>query len=284
MKRGGSRSGCTWLPARQSEGADVMRVRRIAPIDDDHRLALAPERRHVLAARQVSDAGIAFPPHLMRVAKPPHFSRQRGVADISHIPDLIPRGAAPLNIAQEVHVAWDALRQVGTQAHAHRLRLTSRDWNRNMEFLDRLLRIGSVDDYYSVLLDGAAFQRIGLAAAVRAGERDRLSVRIHDDVRLVRRAPLQVDVTDPAHVLLLAALADAAVVVGERRTRRDGECAQDSRIQSILRRPSSTSWCQHGSSSCDSGRQVPSPANSVVSGFLKAIGKADFRDDRCGKL
>src|SRR5882672_6258434 len=165
----------------------------------------------------------------MRVAKAPHFSRQRGVADISHIPDLIPRGAASLNIAQEVHVTGDALWQVGTQAHAHRLRLTSRDWDRNMEFLYRLLRIGSVDDHYSVLFDDAAFERIGLAAAMRARERNRPSIRIHDDVRLVGRAPLQVDVADPAYVLLLAALADAVLVVRKRERRRDGKGTQQNR-------------------------------------------------------
>src|SRR5204862_6878684 len=47
VKRGGSRSGCTWLPARQSEGADVMRVRRLATIDDRHRLVLTPAWRDV---------------------------------------------------------------------------------------------------------------------------------------------------------------------------------------------------------------------------------------------
>jgi hypothetical protein len=52
---------------------------------------------------------------------------------------------------------------------------------------------------------------------------------------------LQVDVADPAHVLLLAALADAAVVVGKRRTRRDGEDAQNRYIQRVLRRTSSAS-------------------------------------------
>src|SRR5207249_8065543 len=79
------------------------------------------------------------------------------------------------------------------------------------------------------------------------------------------------------HVLLLAALADAAVVVGNRRTRRDGECAQDGRIQRALPWASSTSSCRHGSSSSDVERQVPSQANSVASGNFRAIGKGgDF--------
>src|SRR2546430_3933049 len=104
----------------------------------------------------------------MRVAKAPHLSHQRRVADVSHIPDLIPRGAASLNVAHEINAARCALWQVGTQAHAHRLRLASRDRDRNMEFLYRPIRIRGVDDYDSVLLDDAAFQRIGLAAAVCA--------------------------------------------------------------------------------------------------------------------
>ncbi len=216
VKRGRHRPSCTRLPARQAEGADVLRVCRIAPIGHYHRLALAPSigGRHVPAARQISDAGLAFPPHLVRVAEAPHLSRQRRVADIRDIPDLIPRGGASLNVTQEVHAARHALWQVGTQAHAHRLRLASCCWDRNMEFLDRPRRVGGIDDDYSVQLHRAArFQRIRLAAAMRAGERNRPSIRVDDDIRLVGRTPLQVDVSHTAHVLLFAALSDAAMVV-----------------------------------------------------------------------
>src|SRR5205823_11697768 len=88
------------------------------------------------------------------------------------------------------------------------------DRDRDMEQLDRLRRIGRVDDHRSVeLLRATRLQRILRAAPMGARERDGPSIGINDDVRLVRIAPLQVDVSHAAHVLLLAALADAMTVV-----------------------------------------------------------------------
>jgi len=89
------------------------------------------------------------------------------------------------------------------------LRLETGIWN----FLYRP-RGSCIDDNYSVSSTGLpGFSGLGLLPPCVPRTRCP-SIRVHDDVRLVRRAPLEVDVADPAHVLLLAALADAAVVVG----------------------------------------------------------------------
>src|SRR5258708_17858907 len=81
-------------------------------------------------------------------------------------------------------------------------------------------RVGGIDDDYSVQFHRAArFEGIGLAAAMRARERNRPSIRIDDHVRLVGRTPLQVDVSHPTHVLLFAALTDAAIVLCQHLSR-----------------------------------------------------------------
>ena len=93
-----------------------------------------------------------------------------------------------------------------------------------MELLHRPRRIRRVDDHGAVRLDDAAFERIGRAAAVSTGEGGRPPIRVGDHVRLVRGTPLQIDVPHPAHVSLLAALADAAAVV--MVVRQDLSCRQ----------------------------------------------------------
>ena len=116
-------------------------------------------------------------------------------------------------------------RQLRAQTHARHLRLASGNRDRNMELLDGPLGIGDVDDHRAIELDRAAgLQRVRLAAAMRTGERDRSPIRIHDYVRLVGRAPLQVDVSHPSHVVLLAALAD-----GQRTASAERQSCQGSR-------------------------------------------------------
>src|SRR5437870_9534038 len=72
VKRGGHRSGSARLSTRQPVSADVNRGgSRIAPIKDDHGLALAPKRTCALAAGKIGDTGLALPPALMRGTKAP---------------------------------------------------------------------------------------------------------------------------------------------------------------------------------------------------------------------
>jgi len=65
VQRVGCRTGCARLPAGQTKGADVGRSRRVLQVVNQHRLRLEPERRGVLAARQVRDAARALPPRLV---------------------------------------------------------------------------------------------------------------------------------------------------------------------------------------------------------------------------
>ena len=224
MKRGRYSSGPVRLRPDQAERTDVFRVtgddrgqaspdcrRRIAPVIDDHRLALAPSigRRHVPTARHIGETALALPPELVRVANALQGCHWQRLLDIGHVPDLVSRllGGISLDVAQQVDVAGHPAGQLGAEAHARHLRLTSLDGDRNMEGLLRPLRIGDVDDHRAVRLQRAALERVGLDATVRAHERDGLAIRIDDDVRLVRGPELQIDVADPFHVFLLAALA-----------------------------------------------------------------------------
>ena len=269
VKRVGHSSGSSRLRTDQAVRADVCRVRRVyrghgaghcggrmAPVVDDHRLGGSPEGRRRLATRHVGDPGRALPPELVRAANAGQRGHRRGVPRVGHIPDLVARSLrrVPLDVAQEVDVAVDAARQVGAEAHARHLCLTSRDRDRDMGCLHRSIRTGDVDDHRAVRLHrGADLERVGPAAAVRARERDRPFIRIDDDVRLVRRPPLQIDVSHPTHVSLFAALADAGTaIVGQdvsRRRRRHDR--QRHACQHPLGR------YQHGSSLADPCRLRP---------------------------
>jgi hypothetical protein len=59
---------------------------------------------------------------------------------------------------------------------------------------------------------------------MRAHERDRPSIGIDDEVGLVGRTPLQVDVPDPPHIPLLATLADVASAIVARQDLPPNRC------------------------------------------------------------
>src|SRR5438067_5223473 len=82
------------LSTDEAESTDVdRRCGRIAPVDDDHGLALAPERlapRRILAAWHVRDTRRAFPPDLVGGAKIPNGRQEHRLPDIGHVPGFIP--------------------------------------------------------------------------------------------------------------------------------------------------------------------------------------------------
>src|SRR5207248_6738518 len=94
VKGSGNGSRTARLSADEAESTDVdRRCGRIAPVDDDHGLALAPERlvpRRVLAAWHVRDTRRAFPPDLMSGAKIPYGRQEDGLAHVSYVPRLVP--------------------------------------------------------------------------------------------------------------------------------------------------------------------------------------------------
>ena len=160
VQRIGNRSRPRRLPARQAERADIdwwLSIMRITPVIDQHCLRLAPQGRTcwrdgcVLAARHIRDAGAALPPVLVRRANGPEGLEKHGRRDIGHVILLVPGGGASLNVAQKVDLARRAAWQHGTQAHAHHLRLAS-GWRRYEGLLDRVRRIGDVDDHRAVVL------------------------------------------------------------------------------------------------------------------------------------
>ena len=219
---GRCRSGCP--PAGRTSGCISASAGSLQSADH-HRLALPPALSggcgHVLAAGHVGDAGLALPPELVRVADAAHRAHQLRGGHVGHVPGLVTRARAPLDVAQQVDLAGLPPGRCEPRHMRAICACPPGDRYRDVELLDRLLRIGDVDDHRAVQFHRAArLQRIGLAAAVRADEGDRPSVRIDDHVRLVRRSPLEVDVSYPAHVLLFAALAD---VVRERCARAQCE-------------------------------------------------------------
>ncbi len=238
MERWRHRARRARLGARQAERADVDgRGIRILPVVYEQRLRLSPQRGSILAARCEHEAGVAFPPLLVRGADADQRGGHDRRAHIGHVPDLIAGRSAALDIALQVHLLVIRIAgELRTEAHACHLRLTA-GRRRDQRFLDRVAWIGDVDDHRAVVLAGAAVQRIrqeprgaagdpsgyGGDAAVHPHEQDSPSVGVLDHVRLIGRTALQVRMSQPVHVHFFVALIRRLRAGGAKRQRR-GRC------------------------------------------------------------
>ncbi len=105
--------GSRFLP-RQTEIANEHGFRGIAQIVNLHHARRAPAHR---AGDQIRDAGVAFPPILMSVAQAADDHGDAvGLGRVGHIPDFM---RAVAEIAQQIKLAFVAMRQVVAAAHAH---------------------------------------------------------------------------------------------------------------------------------------------------------------------
>src|SRR5712691_3475548 len=143
--------------------AEEHRICRVAEIEDEDVVAPPPPVRRVIAASadDVGDAGVAFPPALVRPGEgacgpalgandriPTRYrSDTRGMARVRHVPDLVRRVRIA---AQHEHLA-----EVGTDAVAHSDHLGATAapvGDGKMEQLLRVPRVGDVDDRCAVRL------------------------------------------------------------------------------------------------------------------------------------
>jgi len=153
------------------------------------------------AGDQIGNAGIAFPPVLMRVAQATDHHRDAvGFGRIGDIPDFV---RAVAEIAQQIKFALAAMRQVVAAAHAHHRRAA--DFSgavfglaRNVDQIFGTLGIGHVHDGSAVGLHLAGL-RVHRFAAVMADVSDPTVALLLDD-GLIRAARLQVVVTHQVHV------------------------------------------------------------------------------------
>ena len=147
---GRHRAGRAGLLADQAEVADFHRLRRIAEIEH---LGHAARRASLHAGDEVGDAGVAFPPALVRVLEVPAHARDEARAcRIGDVPDLV---ALAAERAQQIDLVGIALRQRLAVADAHHLR--RRPARKpflagNVGEVFRLRRIGHVDDRGAVEL------------------------------------------------------------------------------------------------------------------------------------
>ena len=113
---GRHRAGRARLLAGQAEVADLHGMRGIAEVVDLRHAAGAPVRR---ARHQIGDAGVAFPPALVRVLQAAEPRDQHGIGGIGDVPDLMRLAAEG---AQHVDRVGIALGQCLAVADAHHLR------------------------------------------------------------------------------------------------------------------------------------------------------------------
>ena len=191
------------LLARQAEVADEHRLRRIGQVVDLQHADGVPGG---ITADQVSDSGVAFPPVLVRVAKPAHHDGQTAwLCRIGDVPGFV---CGRAEAAQQVHLASVCARVIAAVTDAHHLRAprfapTSRV-ARNMGQVPWLLRIGDVDNRRPVrfLLAG---QGIELGASMVADVGDPAFALFLDN-GLIGASGLKIVVADQVHVVFFDAL------------------------------------------------------------------------------
>ena len=193
-------AGRARLLADQPEVADLHRLGRIAEVVELRHALGAPILR---AADQEGDAGVAFPPALVRVAQAVEPRDQHRLGGIGDVPDLVRLAA---EAAQHVDGGLVALGKDAAVAHPHHLRaavlvLARRAGDVTQVF--RRGRVGDVDDRGAVGL-GLAGHRIErrrdvVGAAVMADIGDP-ALALLVDGRLVGAARLKVAPAEQLHV------------------------------------------------------------------------------------
>ena len=165
--------------------------------------------RHALGAPvgragdQEGDAGVAFPPVLVRVLQPAESRDQLGIGGIGDVPDLMRLAAEG---AQHVDRALVALGQLAAVAHPYHLRaarLVGAFGAGNVLEIFGVAGIGDVDDRGAIRLRLAGHRverfRDVLGAAVMADIGDPTAALLVDG-RLVSRARLQIAPAEQLHV------------------------------------------------------------------------------------
>ena len=213
-------AGRARLMTGEPEVANLPRVRRIAEVVDLQHALRAPARH---AGNEEADAGVAFPPALVRVpviAADP--ADELGRRRVGHVPDFMRRGS---ECAQQVDRGRIAFGQSLAVAGAHHLRASgfrSALLARNMREISGLRRIGDVHDRCAVefTLAGQRVHRLRhVARAVMADIGDvALALLVND--RLIGAARLQIVEADEPHVFGLRRIGDVLGV------RRNGRCKQ----------------------------------------------------------
>ncbi len=197
-RHGAGRAG---LLTGKPEIPDLRGMRGIGEIVDHRHPARAPVR---LARHQVGNAGVAFPPVLVRVLQAlADTADERGMDRIGRVPDFMARAA---DCAQHIDRVRIALGQLLAIAHAHHLRAAAFVLSflaRNVGQIFRMRGIGDVDDRGPVRLGlpGQGIDGVGnfVGAAVMTDIGDP-AVALMMDGRLIGAARLQIAVADELHV------------------------------------------------------------------------------------
>ena len=238
-------AGGAGLLAGQAEVADLLRMRGIGEVVD---LRHAPHPPVGRARDEVGDAGVAFPPVLVRVLQPVEPRHQHGVRGIGGVPDLVRLATEGAEHVDGILVG--ASRSSGRQAlavaHAHHLRAAAfvlAGLSRDVTKVFGLRGIGNIDERRAVVL-GLAGQRIDgsghvVGAAVMADVGDP-AIALAMDRGLVRRARLQVVAADQFHVGGFRRGADLLLLCcrpgRHRQSPEDRKCASHQGVSPICPR------------------------------------------------
>ena len=206
MQRDRYRARGAGFLADETERADEHRLHGIGEIVDQRHARTAPLR---LAGNQIRDAGVAFPPVLVRAFEPAHDRRQQlRMRGIRGVPDFMRLVAKR---AQHVELAFRAFRQIVAAADAHHLRAALfgfADFARHVRKILRASDIGDIDDRRAVVLHLAG-ERIQLVVAMVSDVcNPAFALPLNDG--LISGAPLQVVIASEFH----AAAFDARLARG----------------------------------------------------------------------
>ncbi len=220
VQHGRHRAGRARLLPGQAEVADLHRMRRIAQVVDLRHAVGAPARR---ARHQIGDAGVAFPPALMRALEAGDAREERGLGRIGHVPDFV---RAVAEGAQQIEFALVGFGQRAAGADAHHLRAAGfvfAGLAGNVMQIFRLRRVGDVEDRGAVVL-GLAGQRIDRLAhvgrAAMVADIGDVALALMEDRRLIGAAVLQVAIADQPHVLGFRRRTDLLLLRGNRCDRQ----------------------------------------------------------------
>ena len=220
MQVGRNRACRAWLLAGQAEVANERWLRGVAQVIDLRHAARTPVGR---TGDDVSDAGVAFPPAFVCVAKPADDNGDTAwLRGIGHVPDFVTGRAVA---AQQIYLVLVRARQIAAVAQTHHLcasRFAGAAWLAwNMREVFRLLGFGDVDNRRSVgfLLAGERIER-HTAMVPDVGNPP---VTLFVDDGLVRAPGLKVVGADQFHVALFSTLLRERISAQNKSQRDDCE-------------------------------------------------------------
>ncbi len=200
MQFGRHRAGRAGFLAGKAEIADLLRVCRIGEIVDLRHAARSPVR---CARHQEGNAGVAFPPALVRVLQSSDARDQHRIGGIGDVPDLMRLAAEGPQHVDRVAIALRQGLAVADPYHLRAACLVFAFLARKVAQISGLRGIGDVDDRGAVRLRLAGLRidrrRDVVAATVMADIGDP-AVALMMDGRLIAAARLQVVGSDQPHV------------------------------------------------------------------------------------